>query len=457
MINNIEKRNLFAAIGWNPPPKQEAVNNSEAQIIIVQAPPRTLKSSTIVPEALYVFLQEKKNIWVVGIDYSTTDRFIFGKGTTEGVGTFVKRHFPWLCSRNNYHKKDHEIETQRGSIIKGKSVKYPESFVAEKVDLIVCEDAGSFPDKFYSENIRPRTLDSGGRIILNSPPPFHTTNYLVRLAAKGDIKGGRIESFNWSLYDNPYLSPTEIENYILDCPPHLKRALIDGLPPTEDSTVFGKIRDKVSGGFTPFQEGHLYQAGLDIGKIHDRTVLSVSDLTAARLVFMDVFPQRFFQVEAVEARVKANLQKYCYPSCYVDISGIGSMFMGMVERNQFFLPFNIPNLKTRNALIEELSICFQRGYSIPDLPYFINELENLDIILKTGYHLYRSRAGYGDDTILSAALSVYGWSRRMEADAGSGVQPVEVEGLVAEDDRGGSGFDPISPSFGNPLMQEQDR
>ena len=452
MINNIEKRNLFATIGWNPPPKQEAVNNSEAKIIIVQAPPRTLKSSTIVPEALYVFMQEKKNIWVVGIDYSTTDRFIFGKGTTEGVGTFIRKYFNWLVPRNGWHKKDHEIETLRGSIIKGKSVKYPESFVAEKVDLIVCEDASSFPDKFYFENLRPRVLDSGGRIILNSPLPMHTTNYLVRLAASGDKSLGRIEGFNWSLYDNPYLSPDEIENYIADCPPHLKRALIDGLPPTEDSTVFGKIRDKVFGGFTPFQEGHLYQAGLDIGKIHDRTVLSVSDLTVARLVFMDVFPQRFFKVDAVEARVKASLQSYGYPTCYVDISGIGSMFTDMVERNQFFLPFTIPSLKVRNMLIEELSICFQRGFSIPDLPYFLNELENLDIILKTGYHLYRSRAGYGDDTIISAALSVFGWTRRMAGQGVANVIPMVCEGLVAEDESGNSGFEPITPSYtDNPL------
>jgi hypothetical protein len=236
-------------------------------------------------------------------------------------------------------------------------------------------------------------------------------------------------------------------------PPHLQRALVQGLPPDEDSTVFGKIRDKAFGGFIPYQDGHVYQAGLDIGKVHDRTVLSISDLTAARLVFMDVFPPKFFKTELVEARVVESLNKYNFPTCYVDISGIGSVFQDMVERHQFFLPFNIPSLKTRNMLIEELSICFQRGFQIPDLPYFLNELENLDIILKTGYHLYRSRSGYGDDTIISAALSVHGWTRRMSGEGVNHVQPIAVEGLVKTDETEEGEPEPMLPSYEeNPLM-----
>ncbi len=457
MVNNIEKRNLFRTIGWNPPPVQEAVNNSEAQIVIIQAPPRSLKSSTVVPEALFVFMKPKTNIWVIAIDYSNTDRFIFGKGTVKGVDTYVKQNFNWLVNRNGRSKKNHEIENELGSTVKGKSVKYPESFVAEKVDLIVCEDASSYPDKFYDENIRPRIIDSGGRIIIDSPPPLHTTNWLVRLANKQDKSEGRIESFHWSLYDNPYLAKSEIASYEQDCPPHLRRALIDGLPPTEDSTVFGKIRDKVSGGFSEYDPTHVYQAGLDIGKVHDRTVLAISDLTAARLAFMDVFPPRFFQVDAVEARVVANLQRYGYPTCHVDVSGIGSMFMGMVNNHRFFMPFNIPNLKTRNTLIEELSICFQRGYSIPDIPYFLNELENLDIILKSGYHLYRSRGGYGDDTILATAMSVHGWSNKMNGEYETTVAPMAIEGLISEDDSNESGFQPIMPLFADNPIQGLDR
>jgi len=328
------------------------------------------------------------------------------------------------------NKKDHLLRNKLNSVIKGKSVKYPESFVAEPVDLIICEDAGSYPESFFDIHIRPRVLDTGGRIFLNSVPPITKTNWLVHLS-----RNDTVDSFSWSLYDNVYLKKEEIENFIRDCPPHLHRAFVDGLPPEEDSSVFGKIRDNVMGGFFEYTPGHVYQGGVDIGSTFDRTDLSISDLTLGRLAYIDVFPPKFSRTELLEERLLNSLKRYEFPNTYVDVSGIGSAFQAMIDSHHFFLPFTIPNLKTRNALIEELAIAFQRNYTIPEIPYLINELENLEIILKQNYHLYRSRHGFHDDTIIATALSIYGWSRKMNPVDFRSIEPVEIKATVIEDNR----------------------
>lgn len=453
MVNNQRKLALFQKIKYNPTENQEGIHNSSAKIITLMAPSRSLKSTTYVPEALFTLLAPKHNIWVVGLDYSTTDRFIFGSGQVKGIDNFIREYFPWFVDGQvGRSKKDHTIKSKIGSSVKGKSVKYPGSFVAEPVDLIICEDASSFPDDFYDMHLRGRVLDTAGRIFINSVPPLRK-NWVVRLS-----KAVGTDAFSWGLRGNPYLSEAEIESYIRDCPVHLRDAFVDGKISEEDSSVFGKIRDNVFGfNRCPFVPGHLYQGGVDIGRVRDRTVHCITDLTVGKLVFIDVFPPKFFKTEIVEARLMTNSALYGFPNTYVDVSGIGTMFMTMVEAHAFFIPYTIPTLKSRNGLIEELAMAFQRHYQIPDEPYLIAELENLEIVLRSNYHLYRSNGCFGDDTIIATALSIHGWAGIMFGEAGTRPQPAVIEGAVAEDSfyRGDMGTGPILPEGDNILMGDE--
>ena len=391
--------------------KAIGLHNSKAQFIQVMAPSRSGKSSAIVPEAINTFIRPNANIWVVGIDYSTTHRFIFGEGGVPGVKTLLQDYMPFIIDADCSHKNEHRLENLNGSSIQGKSVKYPDSFVAERVDLIICEDAGSYPSWFWDQVLRKRVLDSGGRIILNSEPPLKISNYLLPLMKKAD--GVNWDFFNWGIRDNTNLQEEDIEKYIQDCPNHLKAAFIYGLPPETDSSVFGKVKDFAKGGFSGYVEGHMYQAGLDIGMTHDRTVHTISDITAGRCVFQDVFPAKFFRVDAVTERLLRNSEPYHLPLTYVDVTGIGQAFKGMVDSHRWMLPFEIHTLKMRNELINSLTLAFQRGYTIPELPYMIAELESLDLVMKVGHYIYKTQGGIGDDTIMSTALSIWGWASRM--------------------------------------------
>jgi len=424
------KRELFKKIGYEPLDKAVAIHLTQAQIIVLLAAMRSGKSTSFVPEAVEMLTKKQKQVWVVGLDYEKTSRFLFGANKVLGMSDYLRRlNIPGLIKRES--KREHELELSNGSKAVGKSVKYPESFVAEPVDLIVLEDASSYPDGFYDKFIRPRVADTGGRILINSVPPFTKSSWLTHLYNKSD--GFRTQSFTWGMHDNSYLSKDEIQTLMEDMPEYLRDAILNGQVATEDSSIFGNIQERIFGGFDPYIDGHVYQAGLDIGKVHDRTVLTVSDLTIGRCVFVDRFPPRFFKAELVEQRVLNSLQKYGYPNTYVDISGIGEVFRETVEKHEFFIPFVISTNKIRNEMIEDVAIAFQRGYTIPDYNQLVIELQNLEVIFKTGYRIYKTRSGYFDDCIMSLALSLRNWARRIHGNVVVR-PPIAVKGQLVKDD-----------------------
>lgn len=440
----IEKKfNLFKAINYTPIEKAIPVHKSDAQINIILAGMRSSKSSCLVPEALFEFIKPKRNIWVVGLDYSKTDRFIFGSGEVKGVLTYIREYMPFLIDTNRHiHRRDHMIENKLGSVIKGKSVKYPDSFIAEPVNLIILEDAGSFPDGFYDQFIRPRVIDTSGRIFINSVPPLKR-NWLTELYEKAD--GKTIKRFNWTMYDNPHLPREEILKLENEIPAHLKKTIIYGQLPDEESSVFGDLEKNVRDYFSlPYEKGHIYQAGVDIGKVHDRTVLAISDLTAGCCVYIDRFPPKFFKVELVKERLLKGLEKYNFPLTYVDVSGLGEIFRSMVDEFSFFQPFVISSNKIRNTLIEGLSIAFQRGYTIPNFDFLLTELKNLEIVIRPGYHLYKTKSGYYDDCIIALALSIYGWESKIGITTDlKKRRPIAVKGEVIEDGFLKQDYEPI--------------
>ena len=427
MINDEKKRLLFEKIKYRPIPKAEGVHNTDKQVILIIAPSRSSKSSVCVAEALNVFLQKKKNIWVVAPSYDLTERFIFGASQVKGVLNYCLEFFPFLIPNKNYQrKKDHILENALFSTIKGKSVRYPDSFVAEPVDLIILEDAVFFPPDFYEKYIRPRILDTKGRIIINSVPSLKTSSWLNTIAKKEDIFFG-----NWSLKDNIYLDKTEIENFERDCTSYLRRAYIEGLLPVSDTSVFGDINKSAYGNFTPYIEGHYYQAGLDIGMVHDRTVLSISDLTDWRLAFVDIFPERFFETKSVETRLINSLRKYNFPNTNVDISGIGEKFSDMLSKYSFFNPISMYNQKVRTSLIDGLALAFHRGFTIPYIKDLIDELTSIDIVLKPGYRKYISNIR--DDTVISLALSIMGWTDKVIKEKNTEEDDTKIQEIVSEE------------------------
>jgi len=424
------------AIGYQAIQPAEAVHRCDSQIVLILAGMRGGKSSVFVPEAVNIFAQPETNIWVVGLDYQKTDRFIFGVGSDQkGVGTYVKEKMDWLIDpRKHIHRKDHILENKIGSVVKGKSVRYPDSFIAERVDALFLEDAASYPESFYNMFVRPRIVDSGGRIFINSVPPFKK-NWITRLAKNADQK--QVSFYHWGMADNPVNKKEEVDKLRRETPDYIAMSVIDGLMPTEESSIFGNVRDNNTrnGGNLPYIAGHIYQGGVDIGKVYDRTWVVVSDLTDGTLAYADKFPPKLFKTELVENRILRGLEQYNFPNTFVDVTSLGEKYIDVVAKHPFLIPFQITNNPIRNGIIEELAVAFQRQYTIPAMQDMLIELDNLDIVLYGNYYKYVTLKNQHDDFIIAAGLSLRNWAQRIYGNQALQM-PIEITGGVVEDEEG---------------------
>jgi len=187
--------------------------------------------------------------------------------------------------------------------------------------------------------------------------------------------------------------------------------------------------------------------------VHDRTVLSISDLTDWRLAFIDIFPERFFETKAVESRLLNDLSKYNFPNTNVDISGIGEKFSDMLSKYAFFNPVSMYNQKVRTSLIDGLALAFHRGFTIPYVKELVDELMAIDVVLRPGYRKYVSNIR--DDTVISLALSLMGWTDKVIAEnkeVKNRIIEIPGERDDLEDmDREQIGFDPLKDIFDNPV------
>lgn len=405
MIKDPKKAKYFQKIGYNPIEKAVQVHNSDAQIRVIIAGQRAGKTTICVKEAGYALLKPRTNIWVVGVDYEKTHRFIFGAGKSVGVMEDLLKFHPGIIDRKSHSR--HYLSLKNGSVIKGKSILKEETFIAEAVDMIICEDAFNFPVDFYDKYIRPRIIDTGGKIIINSIPPFSlgTENFISYLISQVKKSQGRIELFNWSAEDNSYLNKEEILKLRFDLPPNLQKIIIDGQLPTEEISLFGKVREQLTN-HTGYIQGHLYQAGVDIGFTHNRTVVAVSDITTGHLDYIEILPQGLSEADVIFNKILSVLEKYNFPLTYWDMSGAGNVFYHYCSKYPFIKPYYIRNRNERNALINGLISAFAKGFKIIPNETLINELENLTIIHKTGYYLYKPKAGYNDDCIMATAMSL---------------------------------------------------
>lgn len=390
----------------------------------------------MVAEGEYQLGMKKGNMWIVGVDYSKTNRFMFGKGEAKGLRSYLTESGSKVRFLYNHSSaRDHKLSLTTGSTIEGKSFKYPESFTAEPVDYLVVEDADTINEDFYLQYIRPRIIDTKGRIWINGKMPLKK-NWLVNLWKKyyySPVKDYAY-AFKFSMYDNPYLELGEIEGLANDLPIHLRKSIINGDEPEADSSLFGNLEERFKGSITPYIQGHTYQAGIDIGRTYDRTILAISDLTDKRLAFIDIFPPKFFKTDLVEARFIKDLKLYRNPLTYIDTSSIGTQFEFLAEKYEFIKVYPVNSLKVRNSLIEGVSIAMERGYTLPDIQYIKNEFSNLDIVVRKNYILYVSASGFHDDTIIAVGESLKDCASRFDESPSQRIEPEAVEGDVTEDD-----------------------
>ena len=411
-----KKEKFFKLIHYTPiHDKALSFHSSPGHITEIIGGMRSGKSSSFLPEFIYEAITKKnQNFWIVSLDYSLTDRFIFGKGTVSGVETILRQYMPFLIKKVD--RKGHQLELANKVFIQGKSLKYKESLAAEPVNGIVVEDAETISSEGWENYIRPRVADTGGFIWVNSVPPIDPQHWVYNIQSKSQTDKS-ILFLNFFTQENPYRDQVEVKNIMDTLPEFVWKRLFGEIPKRKETPLQEAEFSQVA---FPFDHKNVYRAGLDIARFgYSQTVLCIACLTQKRFEFYDYFPHKFMKKEFYMDRLSRDFAKYGSPPVNVDSAGLGwGTFEELQRRHYPAISGAVNSLKRRNMLIEIVMMAIERGWTFVDHPVLKRQLSNIQVVSRKKKESLSNRQyeiqyvqrdkSVGDDGVIASGLAVEG-------------------------------------------------
>ncbi len=289
---------------------------------------------------------------------------------------------------------------------------------------VVYDEAAFGQERVWTEILLPSLMDYDGWAMLISTPNGFNWFYNVWLKAEREQDG--YKAFRFTSYDNLYIGVTPEDALAgrVNTPERV-RAIVDQrkqtmLERTFRQDILAEFIDDALGVFRGIDrvkyrpeedapiDGHHYVMGVDWGRSHDYTAISVWDATERREVYLDRFNQIGWTLQ--RGRVAALFEKW-RPSVIV----CESNFTGeanIEELQKEGLPvraFRMTN-EGKKQLVERLALAIERA----DCRLLDDEAANDELrtygaeVLPSGAIRYSAPQGGFDDTVVARMLA---WSQ----------------------------------------------
>ena len=296
-----------------------------------------------------------------------------------------------------------ECWTLDGSDDPGRSRKYKRAIIDEAAIAANLKNA-------WEQAIRATLTDLVGDAWFLSTPKG--LNYFFELFKRGQDEAAYPEWRSWQLPTsvNPFLPPSEIEAARKELPElaYKQEFLAEFL--SGEGAVFRNVDACLNAPETTPAEhsGHLIVGGIDWGKSHDFTALSLFCCHCLREVWIDRFNQVGWDFQ--RGRLLAALELWNAKQVRVEVNSIGSpnleeMRKTAPDRIQF-ASFDTSK-KTKGPLIQRLALAFEKTMAqwLGD-PIAKHELLAYEAtVTETGYVKYGAPEGGFDDTVIARALA----------------------------------------------------
>ena len=289
-----------------------------------------------------------------------------------------------------------------------------------RVHLIIADEMARISEVAY-ESFRTTVTKTRGKIIFLSTPKGHNLFYdFFQRGDKSRLGKDEVDPFpDWFSMKlptivNPFPTPEETAETVADAERNLpyqtfrQEYLAEFL--SNASTVFGTYRDCIQGEWFGKGTGpgsSRYGVGLDLGRSHDYTVLTVMDLHQRRVVDFERFNQIDWQLQY--AKITAMCRKYNNAILIMDATSAGDpIFNTLMMAGLNVIPYRIYTNTAKRELIDNLRVHIeQRKITYPNIPELMRELEDYEInITPTGVITYSAPRGRHkhDDCVISLAL-----------------------------------------------------
>lgn len=398
----IESNTLLKRINFNPHPTQmEVLNNLDKREIVINAGRRWGKSILAAYLTLGKFLGDNQRIWLVANTYDLTQKIF------DYIVQWIAKAYPSLMPGVST-RIPQQIVAPWGSFIKCKSTENPQGLLGEELDLVIIDEAAQISRDIFNNYIFPCLTSREGKLILISSPWGKNWFYEEWIKCKNWELGA---SYSFKTSDNPYIKKSEIELAKQRLPLRVFQQQYEAAFLDNAAGVFRNVMEHISGDLEDVKEGHHYVVGVDLGKFHDFTVISVVDISNNHLVYFERFNKIDWKFQ--RERIKNVAKRYNMARIVIDSTGKGDPVVDELMSEGFLVEaYNISSNKAKRNLVEKLSIFLDRGQiSYPPIEVLIDELESYTYqMTDSGNVKYSSPEGLHDDCVMSLALAVWNLS-----------------------------------------------
>jgi hypothetical protein len=383
---------------WKPHPGQRAVMNLDVRFRIVAAGRRWGKSVMAAHEALARALEQNGAVvWWVSPSYDQSNDF--------GFDTIKPLVSPDVLA-DVKRTKPRALEFDNGSRISFRSAEREDSLRGPGLDFLVIDEAGSVPERAWSEELRPALSDTRGDMLAIGTP--RGRNWFYKWYQRGQSADhGDTASVRAPTAQNPHVAESEIADLKTQMPERVFRQehlaeFID-----DSGGVFADVRDAVAEYDLPIPPSDAvgpFAMGVDFARLDDYTAIALLDADG-RLVAFDRLRETTWN--RIQTRIEGLAEEYGRVSIAVDATRDNKIVADLEEGGLSVDPINFGSAKER--LIDNLALALEGGEVTlsSDAPELINELEVFEYdMTDSGRVRYRAPSGFKDDAVDALALAV---------------------------------------------------
>jgi hypothetical protein len=306
-----------------------------------------------------------------------------------------------------------QITWTNGSRIQFKSASSGSNLRGASVNYLIVDEAAWVKESTMNEDIMGVLTAVGKKGLIMSTPKGK--NWLYSWYLKGlDVNKKNYKSLKFTSYDNPYCNKEQIKDFKENLPEQVYQQ--EYMAEFVDSaTVFKNIDDVSVLNFQEPIDGEVYHAGIDIGMLHDDTVITVLD-NAGNQVFYDNFTG--LQSPQIVSRLLETLNKWKPISALMEENNQGLPILQML---QLQYP-NIQGFKTTNKSKEEIINNLIAAFSGKEIRIIKSDYLSLQLqgfifeLTPSGKVRYAAASGFQDDAVMSLAIA---WESYVKNKSGS--------------------------------------
>lgn len=292
---------------------------------------------------------------------------------------------------------DLSITFVNGSTIQFFSAERYDNIRGFTFDYLVCDEFAFMDEKAWSEVLRATVLVKGKKVLLISTPKGK--NHFYNLYNLEHVNN-QYKSFKMTSYDNPLITPSEIDDARLTLPQHVFEQeylaeFIDG-----GAGVFKNILIND----TPNISSNYY-AGVDLGRADDYSVVTIFN-QEGQMVTSERFRQESWDMIITKL---CNVINRYNAIALVEVNSIGDALLEQIRRqsNNMVSPF-VTTSKSKQDIIERLVLATQQGnVTFKNIDWLKKEFDvfGWEYNIKTRAIKYSAPVGFHDDGVMATAIA----------------------------------------------------